>query len=65
MRPERFQLQFAPRSIFGKREKVSAVLEALGKICMEFGRNLATTALRLRDAGDGNKLFAYSRISSV
>jgi hypothetical protein len=42
-----------------------AALETLRKICMEFGRDLATTALRLEDAGDSNKLFAYSRISSV
>jgi hypothetical protein len=41
------------------------MLEALGKICMEFGRDLATTPLRLDNAGNSNKLFAYSRISSV
>jgi hypothetical protein len=42
-----------------------SILEALRKISVEFGRDLATTALRLRNAGDANKLFAYSRISSV
>jgi hypothetical protein len=58
-------LQLAPRSVFGDREKLPAMLEALGKICMEFGRDLATTPLRLDNAGNSNKLFAYSRISSV
>jgi hypothetical protein len=41
------------------------MLEALGKIRMELGRDLALAALRLDNAGNGNELFAYSRISSV
>jgi hypothetical protein len=31
---------------------------------VEFGRNLAAAALGFDHAGDGNELFAYSRISS-
>jgi len=65
MRPERFQFQFAPRAIPGEGEKMFAILEALRKISVKFGCDLAPTALRLPDAGDGNKLFAYSRISNV
>ena len=65
MRPERFQFQFAPRAVPGEGEKMLAILEALRKISVEFGRDLTTTALRLFNAGNGNKLFAYSRISNV
>ena len=42
-----------------------AIFEALRKIRVEFGRDLAPAAVRASDAGNGNKLFAYSRISSV
>lgn len=42
-----------------------AFFETLGKIRVEFGRDLATAAMRPADAGNGNKLFAYSRISNV
>ncbi len=65
MRPERFEFQCAPPPILAQGEKMSTVFEALKKIGVEFGCDLTTTTLRLRDAGNGNKFFAYSRISSV
>ncbi len=42
-----------------------AIFKTFRKIGVEFGRDLTTTPLRLENAGNGNKLFAYSRISSA
>jgi len=64
MRPERFQLQLSSSAVRLQRENPPALFEPFGKIGVEFGRNLAAAALRLDYAGDGNELFAYSRISS-
>lgn len=65
MKPEGLQFQFAARPVCGERKQPFAFLEALGKICVEFGRDFALPALRFPHAGDGDKFFAYSRISSV
>lgn len=65
MRPEFFELQPAPAPLFIESKQIPPLFETLGKIGMEFGRNLAAAALRFKDAGNGDELFAYSRISSV
>jgi hypothetical protein len=58
-------LHVAPRTILRNQENSFPVFETLGEIGVEFGCYLAVPALRLDDAADGDKLFAYSRISRV
>jgi len=65
MLPKKFDIELASHTARKKGKKVPSTLEKLRKISVEFGSNLATTALRPKDAGDGNKLFLYSRISRV
>jgi hypothetical protein len=64
VRPERLQYQLASPAARVQRENLPTLFEPLRKIGVEFGGNLAAAALRLDRAGDGNELFAYSRISS-
>jgi hypothetical protein len=51
--------------VFRQPKYLLAIFEALRKICMQVGRDFAMPALRLGHAGDSDKFFAYSRISSV
>jgi hypothetical protein len=63
VRPERFQFQLAPRAIDSQRKNPPAICQTLREIGVEFSRDLAAAALRFDDAGDGDELVAYSRIS--
>jgi hypothetical protein len=65
MRPQSFNLQRAPRSIFRERRELHALAKPVRDIAMNLDRNFAAPSLRLQDARQGDELAGYSRISSV
>jgi hypothetical protein len=65
MRPKFLDLQLAPGAIFGLSPQLHALAEAVRNIRVQLHRNFAAASLSFQDAGQGNKLGAYSRISSA
>ena len=65
VRPEFLDLQFAPGTILRQRRQLHAWLKAARNIGVQLHRNFAAASLRLADAGQGNELAGYSRISNA
>lgn len=65
VRPKFLDLNFAPRAIFRQGPQLHAIAEAVCNIGVQLHRNFAAASLRLADAGQGNKLAGYSRISNA
>jgi hypothetical protein len=65
MRPKFFDLNFAPGAIFCQGPQLHAFAETVRNIGVQLHSNFAAASLSFQDAGQGNKLGAYSRISSA
>jgi hypothetical protein len=65
VRPKLLDLKLAPRAIFRQCPQLHALEETVRDIGVQLHCNFAAAPLSFQDAGQGNKLAAYSRISSA
>jgi hypothetical protein len=63
--PKFLDLKLAARAIFRQSPQLHAFAEAVRNIGVQLHCNFAAAPLSFQDAGQGNKLAAYSRISSA